>query len=427
MKYKNVTLLFIAFILVVFGMHCQKQDATITEITFWAMGAEGEHITQLIPEFEQSNPEIKIKVQVIPWGAAHEKLLTAFAGQSTPDICQLGNTWIPEFQAIGAIQALDSLLAHSEVIQPARYFPGIWQTNIMPESVYGIPWYVDTRLLFYRTDISEQAGYPAPPETWEEWRGLARKIRQLQGPETRKYAVFFSLIMNDWMVPVILILQNEGTLLKENNCRAAFDHPQTREALEFYLSFFEEELAPKNMTEVNNIFQAFSAAFFPMMITGPWNVSEMRKRAPELEGKWSTAVLPGRKNRCSIAGGASLVMFKKCRHPRAAWKFIEFLSQTDTQIEFFRLTRDLPAVKAAWQTPEIQNDPQIQAFYEQLELAVPAPQIAEWEQIAVKIQQHLEPVIFKKRTLTKAIQALNRDTDRILEKRRWLLSKGLIK
>ncbi|MCK4689629.1 MAG: extracellular solute-binding protein [Candidatus Marinimicrobia bacterium] len=66
------------------------------------MGAEGEHIQKLMPEFEKCTG-INVKVQSIPWTAAHEKLLTAYAGNSTPDICQLGNTWIPEFVALNAI------------------------------------------------------------------------------------------------------------------------------------------------------------------------------------------------------------------------------------------------------------------------------------------------------------------------------------
>jgi multiple sugar transport system substrate-binding protein len=42
-------------------------------------------------------------VQQIPWTAAHEKLLTAYVGESTPDIAQMGNTWIPEFHAVRAL------------------------------------------------------------------------------------------------------------------------------------------------------------------------------------------------------------------------------------------------------------------------------------------------------------------------------------
>jgi multiple sugar transport system substrate-binding protein len=54
----------------------------------------------------------------------HEKLLTAFAGDSLPDVCPMGNTWIPEFAALGA-----------------------WDTGVIDGRAYAVPWYVETRLL----------------------------------------------------------------------------------------------------------------------------------------------------------------------------------------------------------------------------------------------------------------------------------------
>lgn len=405
---------------------CVKNQSYQTEITFWAMGAEGEHVQPLIHQFESQHPDIKVKVQSIPWGAAHEKLLTAVAGQSTPDICQLGNTWIPEFQAIGSLLALDSLIAHSAMVDRDNYFEGIWNTNIIGKSAYGIPWYVDTRLLFYRKDILAQVGYQSAPKNWQEWLDVSYKIKRLSAAQQRRYAAFFSLIYNDWGVPVILILSNGGQLLKTNNCYGAFDDPATVEALRFYVKFFEDSLAIRSMTEVSNIYQGFADGLFAMMITGPWNVNEIRKRYPELTDRWSTAPIPASANFNSIAGGSSLVIFKNSKRPTAAWKLIEFLSQPEIQIEFFKLTLDLPAVKSAWNADVIKNDQEMAAFYTQLEHVVPTPKIAEWEQVAVKIQEHLEKVIFGRVSLEKAIANLNKDVDRILEKRQWLLSKKMI-
>ena len=65
-----------------------------------------------------------MRVQQIPWTAAHEKLLTAFAGDATPDVCQLGNTWIPEFAALDALEPLDDRVATSHDDPAAgRLFP----------------------------------------------------------------------------------------------------------------------------------------------------------------------------------------------------------------------------------------------------------------------------------------------------------------
>ena len=76
---------------------CAPRQETVT---FWAMGREGEVVTELLPEFERAHPGVKVVVQQLPWSAAHEKLLTAFAGDATPDVAQMGNTWIPEMAAL---------------------------------------------------------------------------------------------------------------------------------------------------------------------------------------------------------------------------------------------------------------------------------------------------------------------------------------
>ena len=85
-------------------------------LRFWAMGAEGENVQQLVREFEHQHPNIDVRVQQIPWTAAHEKLLTAYVGNVTPDIAQLGNTWVPELQAVDAIVPLDRYIASSPVV-----------------------------------------------------------------------------------------------------------------------------------------------------------------------------------------------------------------------------------------------------------------------------------------------------------------------
>src|SRR5437867_4185648 len=142
---------------------CRSGEESKTVITFWAMGAEGEYVQKLMPEFERRNPGIAVRVEMIPWNAAHEKLLTAYAGSSTPDLCQLGNTWIPEFVVLDAIEPLDHRIKRSAIIRPSSYFPGIWSTNIIDSAAYGIPWYVDTRVLFYRSDVLERLGYKRAP------------------------------------------------------------------------------------------------------------------------------------------------------------------------------------------------------------------------------------------------------------------------
>ncbi len=100
------------------------------------MGAEGEAVEKLIPLYHQKYPAIKIKTQMIPWTAAQEKLITAYASDNLPDVFQLGNTWIPQFVALEALENLDSWIDRSSQIQKNNYFEGIWETNVILNSVH---------------------------------------------------------------------------------------------------------------------------------------------------------------------------------------------------------------------------------------------------------------------------------------------------
>src|SRR5262245_30345446 len=129
---------------------CGANTAPPREVRFWAMGREGEVVQQLLPEFERLHPGVRVRVQQIPWSAAHEKLLTAYVGRAMPDVFQLGSTWLPELVALGALEPLDARIAGSNVIKRDDYFPGVLDTNVIDGPPWGGPWYVDTRLVFYR-------------------------------------------------------------------------------------------------------------------------------------------------------------------------------------------------------------------------------------------------------------------------------------
>ncbi len=146
------------------------------------MGREGEVVSELLRDFQREEPGVPLRVEQLPWSAAHEKLLTAFAGDATPDLAQMGNTWLPEFVALGALQPLDVLAQSAPGVDRADYFQGIWDTNVVGGKLYGLPWYVDTRVLFYRRDLLLQAGFNAPPTSWGEWKQMLLAIKRLVGP-----------------------------------------------------------------------------------------------------------------------------------------------------------------------------------------------------------------------------------------------------
>jgi multiple sugar transport system substrate-binding protein len=402
------------------GCGGEADDGVVT-IEFWAMGREGEVVQELIPDFEREHPGIRVEVQQLPWTSAHEKLLTAFAGRSTPDLCQLGNTWVPEMEALGAIENLSPWVAQSEVIEQADYFPGIWDTNVLGGASYGVPWYVDTRLLFYRSDILQAAGYDAVPDDWAGWLEAMRAVRANAGPE--QYAVLLPL--NEFEPLLILGLQS-GDLLRDGNRYGAFSKPGFRRAFQLYVDLFEEGLAPPvTGAQISNVWQEFENGYFTFYVTGPWNIGEFRRRlSPEMDGKWMTAPMPGPDGPgVSVAGGASLAIFERSEHKAEAWAFVEYLSRPDIQVRFHEITGNLPARESAWADPVLAENDYAAAFRDQLRRVRPTPKIPEQERIAQKIREYAEFAASGRLTVDEALAGLDRDVDRILDKRRWLLDQ----
>ena len=120
-------------------------------MTMWAQGAEAENLPELLKEFEAANPGVTVEVTPIPWDAAHNKYQTAIAGGQTPDIAQMGTTWMGDFA-----DAFDPAPAE---FADAGFFAGSMKSTEVNGASVGVPWYVDTRVLFYRKDLAEQAGY----------------------------------------------------------------------------------------------------------------------------------------------------------------------------------------------------------------------------------------------------------------------------
>lgn len=398
----------------------RKDDETV--LRFWAMGREAEVVAELLPEFERENPGVRVEVQAIPWNAAHEKLLTAFAADALPDICQLGNTWIPEFAALGALTPLQPYVERSQVVVPSDYFPGIWNTNLVERELVGIPWYVDTRLLFYRKDMLRAAGVEAPPRTWDEWRATLAAVKRSVGPD--RHAIL--VLVNEFETQLSLGLQSDDPLLRDRDNRGNFESPGFRRALALYAEMFAKGWAPPvSETQVSNMWEEFFKGNFAFYLSGPWNIREFRKVAPEpLKDQWGTMALPGPDGPgAGIAGGTSLVLFKDSPRKQLSWKLVEFLSRPDIQQRFYALIGDLPPRRSTWTHPALADDELARAFRDQLERVKPTPKVLEWERIVQEMRLATERVVRGGQSQEQALSELDARVDQILEKRRWIQAR----
>jgi multiple sugar transport system substrate-binding protein len=394
-----------------------------TTLRIWAMGREGEVLSQLMPGFEKEHPDIHVEVQQIPWTAAHEKLLTAYVGDATPDIAMLGNTWVPEFVALNSLAPLDSFADKSTEIRRDDFFSGIWKTNVVDGKTYGIPWYVDTRLIFYRSDLLAKAGYKEFPKTWADWTVAMKKMKSQMTDKQ------FPLLMptNEWPQPVMFALEAGSPILRDGGRYGAFEQPPFKKGFDFYLGLYQQGFAsPVSSSQVSNLFQEFERGNIAMYISGPWYIGEFKSRLDSsVQNKWSTAPMPGINGPgVSMAGGSSLSLFAASQHKKEAWLVMEYLSRPQVELQFYKLTGDLPPRKSSWQDTTLSRNKYALAFRDQLERVVPLPQVPEWEEIATTIFEHGEQAIRKAKTVDQTLASLDQDVNAMLEKRRYLLAQA---
>ena len=394
---------------------CARRSGSGLE--FWAMGAEAEKFGDLLAALPRAGLPT-VQVQPLPWSAAHEKLLTAYAGGSLPDLGQVGNSWIAELSAIDAIEPVPAQLENLV----AGQFPGVVDTNRIGGRLMALPWYVDTRLQFYRRDLFERAGFPAPPERWDEWKAALHAVQSKSGGG---FAIL--LPINEYEHLTQMALSAGASLLNADGTRGAFSAPEFRRALAFYKSMFDEKLAPiAGAAQISNVWNEFARGYFAVYPSGPWTIGDMKSRLPaQLQHSWATAPFPGPDGPGrSTPGGSSLVVYKSTRDAAASWQLITQLVAPASQQRLQGLTGDLPPTRAVWASTGLLSDPITHAFALQLERTSPLPKVPEWEQIATEMQTVAELHVRGRMTPDEAVAEMDKRADRLLEKRRWMLSRG---
>ena len=151
------------------------ERTTITWWQFWTDRRARPVIEELVTTFEGENPNINVDVVDLTWAEGHQKIVVAFATGSTPDVLELGSDWVAELSFNGLL--LD-LTAEAE---RQRDLFLMWDPVTYQGRIYGYPWLLGTRVLFYNKDLQYRAGQDtsSAPETWTAWLESAVAIDRL--------------------------------------------------------------------------------------------------------------------------------------------------------------------------------------------------------------------------------------------------------
>lgn len=364
-----------------------EEDTTTASgdaITFWYMGDSTSGIDPLIEEFT-AETGIQVNVQSIPWQNLSEKLLTAIASQSGPDVMQTAVSRTAELVTADAIIDMTGYVDGVEGFSKDRFFDASYESLKMNDKYYGVPWITDVYCNVYRTDIFAEAGWDTYPTTWDEFKQACKDIKEKTG-----ITPFMIGAANNYNELFNYPFQAGSAAVTEDR-QAVFNQKEYVEAMEYLNSFYEEGLADRVWDGVANYVKLTNGEI-AACFGGTWEASQMAANS-EMDGKWAVAQWPaGPTNNNSVYAGSNLVIPTWTTNEDAAVKLIEFLTRTENMLKYNELSGSLPAVRDAWEDPKLADDPVLSVFGAQIEHAQPFPKVPEIEEIGIEATSAYERI-----------------------------------
>src|SRR5918997_5346062 len=196
-------------------------------LTVWIMEGTNPDAQPFFSELSaafQQRTGATLDVQFVQWSAAHDRFVTAIAGGTTPDVAEVGTTWVGEFADAGALVDLTPRVQHAGLVD------GLVEAGTLDRALYGMPWYAGVRSVIYRTDVFAELGL-APPTTWDELVAVGQRIK-----EARPDLVPLPIAGDDEFVVYPFLWGAGGQVATQNGGTwvSGVDSPQARQGVQFY-------------------------------------------------------------------------------------------------------------------------------------------------------------------------------------------------
>lgn len=137
--------------------------------------------------FTAAHPNTTVNVEYQQWGDHLTKLDAALAGDTVPDVVELGNTETTKYMAAGALGDL----AGTQFPNQDTWLQGLADAGVYNGGLYGVPYYAGARAMIYRTDMYETVG-AAVPTSQEEFNAVNQKLMDEFGADNKKFSAFYA-------------------------------------------------------------------------------------------------------------------------------------------------------------------------------------------------------------------------------------------
>lgn len=298
-------------------------------------------VDSVVAAFEKTHKDTRVDVEYIPIDTRAQRVKAAFNDpKSAPDVMEYGNTDTAGYVKDGGL--LDVTKEFGAWSETKDTDPTAKQSVTVDGKVYGAPFYVGVRALYYRTDVFEELGL-AVPKSMAELAATARKIRAAK-PEL--YGLVVGGAYTYGAMPFVWANGGELATGKGDSYTSAIDSAAAQKGIKAYTSLFSDDNCPAAKCAGfggNDTITAFAAGKAGMAIGGDF--SHTAVEAGKVKGKYAVVPLPGVASGSiapAFAGGNNIGVLKSTSHRTLAVEFMEQLASKKTQASMFDAMGFLP-------------------------------------------------------------------------------------
>lgn len=380
---------------------CKRSiDNELTFWHFWSEPNQSKVIKELISEFEREN-NCKVLITELSWNDGKTKLIAAFNSNASADVLELGSDWVAQFSSSGILEPLAP-----EEFNLQKFYRFSLEPSFYQQTLFSIPWIIDTRVIFCNTELMEKVGINEPPQTLEELLLYSQKINELEG--------FYGFGANGsdphrLYKKIISLIWSFGGTIVDTNGNIVINSPETRLAFNYYLRLSRTGLI-ETQKQIDLLFAQGKIGF---CISGSWLSNIIYGSNSNL--KFTTALIPGTNlsRGISFAGGEYLAISKSSTKKELAKKLIKYLTSKDQVIKLCKNIKEagFPADSTIDISEILSNDQHKNTFAKQLKFSKMTPVHPRWLEIEPIIEEALVEVLYQRKGVYKTLSDCQRKID----------------
>ncbi|NPV10068.1 MAG: ABC transporter substrate-binding protein [Anaerolineae bacterium] len=392
------------------------------QVSFWSelVGSKEEGRAALLSAFNAASDDIEV-VHEPTFGSDEtaQKFLTAVSGGIVPDL--LGNEadYIPGYAEIDALTDLGPFMEASETVKIDSFPRGVISLCMYDNKVWGIPVYADTMVLYYNKNLLAEAGFDPeqPPRDWDSFReaAIATSKRDASGK-----LLVSGVGIGAWSGPRVFmpwLYAWGGRMYNDDLTKAEFNSPEGKEVLNNLVKLiYEDKVTDFGWGEEfeDSVNEPFIAETMAMTFDVPAATRRIVRWRPEFQN-WGLVGLPaGPKGFAQIASACALMIPKNAKHPKEAWRVIEYWMQPKVMVRWAKDIFRPPSTLAAMEDESVMQDPRIAPVTEALQYTVEMPQTTKYGEIFNTLSAEIELALVGDKSADQALDDAAAAVDQIL-------------